>query len=132
MWSIPGWRRRHSLVDRGSYHLLIPEFRELIDFYTVYELNRGKRESTIYTESHNTASFLDAMQARGCKSLDMITEEDVLAFFSQPLTDIPGAVPTGKIFLPFLRQVPTGRKMNAERYFPFCQCCVKREKTFSI
>lgn len=77
----PDGRRRHSLVDHGSYHLLIPEFRELIDFYTVYELNRGKRESTIYTESHNTASFLDAMQARGCKSLDRITEEDVISFF---------------------------------------------------
>ena len=77
----PDGRRRHSLVDRSSYHFLIPEFKELIDFYMDYELNRGKRESTIYTESHNTASFLVAMQSRGCKSLDSITEEDVLSFF---------------------------------------------------
>ena len=64
----PDGRRRHSLVDRSSYHFLIPEFKELIDLYMDYELNRGKRESTIYTESHNAASFLVAMQIRGCKS----------------------------------------------------------------
>ncbi|MDF2943123.1 MAG: integrase family protein [Herbinix sp.] len=39
----PDGRRRHSLSDRGSYHLLIPEYQELIDFYCKAEKERGKK-----------------------------------------------------------------------------------------
>lgn len=77
----PDGRRRHSLFDRGSYHLLASEFKELIDFYMDVERKRGKKESTIYGESRNAATFLFHMQLRGCKSLDTISEEDVLSFF---------------------------------------------------
>lgn len=77
----PDGRRRHTLIVRGSYHLLFTEFKELIDFYTDYENKRGKRESTIYTESHNAVSFLVFLQSRGCDSLEVITEEDVMSFF---------------------------------------------------
>lgn len=66
----PDGRRRHSLSDRGSYHLLLPEFKELIDFYSDAERKRGKKESTIYVEAHNAASFLFHMQLRGCSSLE--------------------------------------------------------------
>lgn len=34
---MPDGRSRHALFERGSYHLLCPEFRELIDFYRIYE-----------------------------------------------------------------------------------------------
>ena len=78
----PDGRRRHSLSDRGSYHLLLPEFKELIDFYSDAERKRGKKESTIYVEAHNAASFLFHMQLRGCSSLETVAEEDVLSFFS--------------------------------------------------
>lgn len=62
---MPDGRSRHTLFERGSYHLLCSEFRELIDFYRIYEKKQGKKESTI----------------RGAQCLDAITEEDVLSFF---------------------------------------------------
>lgn len=77
----PGGRQRHALVEQCSYQLLIPEFRELIDFYCIHERDRGKKESTIYCESQNAASFLLNMQNRGAECLDGISEEDVLSFF---------------------------------------------------
>ena len=78
---MPDDRSRHTLFEKGSYHLLCSEFRELIDFYRIYEKKRGKKESTIRSEALNTASFLHQMQQRGAQCLDAITEEDVLSFF---------------------------------------------------
>lgn len=77
----PDGRHRHSLFERGSYHLLVPEFQELIDFYRAAEKQRGKKEATIRGEAHNTASFLYEMQGKGCSSLEGITEDAVLSFF---------------------------------------------------
>lgn len=54
---MPDGRSRHTLFERGSYHLLCSEFRELIDFYRIYEKKRGKKESTIRGEALNAASF---------------------------------------------------------------------------
>lgn len=77
----PDGRRRHTLFERGSYHLLEPEFQELIDFYCAAERQRDKKESTIRGESLNTASFLYKMQQQGARCLDEITEDAVLSFF---------------------------------------------------
>lgn len=77
----PDRRRRHTLFERGAYHLLEPEFQELIDFYCQYERQRGKRETTIRGESHNAASFLLQMQERGARCLEGITEDSILSFF---------------------------------------------------
>ena len=77
----PDGRHRHTLFERGSYHLLVPEFQELIDFYRAYEVQRGKKESTIRGESLNTASFLYQMQEQGAQCLDEVTEDAVLSFF---------------------------------------------------
>ncbi len=78
---LPDGRHRHTLFERGSYHLLEPEFQELIDFYRIYETQRGKKESTIRGEALNTASFLYRMQEQGARSLDEVTEDAVLSFF---------------------------------------------------
>ena len=78
---LPDGRRRHTLFERGSYHLLVPEFQELINFYCMYEKQRGKKESTIRGESLNTASFLYQMQEKGAQCLDEVTEDAVLSFF---------------------------------------------------
>ena len=77
----PNGRRRHSLLGRGSYHLLNHEYQELIDFYCKTEKERGKKLTTIHSEAMNVASFLYAMQKKGLKSLDAFTEETVLSFF---------------------------------------------------
>ena len=77
----PNGRRRHTLFSRGAYHLLVPEFQELIDFYCEAEEKRGKKDTTIYSESHHAASFLLALQKAGADSLEKITEEQVISFF---------------------------------------------------
>ena len=77
----PDGRHRHTLFKRGSYHLLEPEFQELIDFYRLHEIQRGKKESTIRGESLNTASFLYRMQEQGARCLDEVREDAVLSFF---------------------------------------------------
>ena len=78
---LPDGRHRHTLFERGSYHLLEPEFQELIDFYCIYEKQRDKKESTIRGESLNTASFLFWVQEQGARCLDEVTEDIVLSFF---------------------------------------------------
>jgi integrase len=77
----PDGRRRHQLFERGAYPLLSPEFKSVIDCYCEIERKRGKKTSTIYTESHNASTFLLALQQRGTDSLERITEEAVLAVF---------------------------------------------------
>ena len=77
----PDGRRRHSLSDRGSYHLLNHEYQELIDFYCKTEKERGKKPTTIHGEALNAASFLYFMQKKEFESLDAVTEAAVLSFF---------------------------------------------------
>ena len=77
----PDGRSRHALCRSSSLDLLVGEFRDLVLFYTEFERRRGKKESTIYTESHNAASFFIAMQKRERTSMNSITEEDVMSFF---------------------------------------------------
>jgi len=60
---------------------LSSEFKSIIDCYCEIERKRSKKTSTIYTESHNTSTFLLALQQSGVDSLDSITEEAVLAVF---------------------------------------------------
>jgi integrase len=80
----PDGRRRHELFERGSYPLLPPEFKSVIDLYCEVEKKRGKKLTTIYTESHNASTFFLSLQQKGINSLDKITEEAVLSIFMSP------------------------------------------------
>ncbi len=80
----PNGRRRHELFKRGSYPLLLLEFKSVIDLYCKVEKKRGKKSSTIYTESHNASTFFLSLQQKGIKNLDKITEEAVLSIFISP------------------------------------------------
>lgn len=77
----PDGKHRHALFERGSYPLLLSEFKSVIDFYCEVEKKRGKKPSTIYTESHNASTFFLSLQQKGINSLEKITEEDVLSIF---------------------------------------------------
>ncbi|MGG0718130.1 site-specific integrase [Robertmurraya massiliosenegalensis] len=77
----PDRRRRHELFKRGAYPFLSPEFKSVIDYYCEAERKRGKKNTTIYTESHNGATFFLSLQQKGMDSLDKITEEAVLSIF---------------------------------------------------
>jgi integrase len=80
----PDGRRRHELFKRGAYHLLAPEFKFVIDYYCEAEKKRGKKVTTIYTESHNAATFFLSLQQKGIDSLVKITEDAVLSIFISP------------------------------------------------
>ena len=76
---------RHELFKkRGAYPLLSPEFKSVIDYYCKAEKKRGKKDSSIYTESHNASTFFLSLQQKGMDSLDKITEEAVLLVFMSP------------------------------------------------
>jgi len=77
----PDGRRRHELFERGSYPLLSPEFKSVIDLYCEVGKKRGKKSTTIYTESHNASTFFLSLQQKGINSLDKTTEEAVLSIF---------------------------------------------------
>ena len=77
----PDGRHRHELYPRGSYVFLSDEFKSIIDRYIEAESKRGKKKSTIYTESQNASTFLLSLQGKGMNALDEITEEAVLSFF---------------------------------------------------
>ena len=77
----PDRRHRHELFERGAYPLLSTEFKTVIDYYCEAENKRGKKATTIYTESHNASTFLLALQQKSMDSLDSITEEGVLSVF---------------------------------------------------
>ncbi|KPA15805.1 hypothetical protein MHK_003988, partial [Candidatus Magnetomorum sp. HK-1] len=61
----PDRRRRHELFERGSYPLLTLEFKSIIDIYREVEKKRGKKITTIYTESNNASTFFLSLQQKG-------------------------------------------------------------------
>jgi integrase len=77
----PNRKIKNCFIKRGAYYKLIPEFKELIDFYKLSDKLRGLKEHTIYGNASAASSFLHAMQKKGIQSLDGIHEEDVLSFF---------------------------------------------------
>jgi integrase len=80
----PNGRRRHELFERGAYPLLSPEFKSVIDLYCEVEKKRGKKLTTIYTESHNASTFFLSLQQKGVNRLHEITEKAVLSLFMSP------------------------------------------------
>ena len=73
-----------GLVERGAYSKLVPEFKSLIDYYRMAEQERGKKESSICTESNNASTFLLSLQEAGISRLEDITEEAVMPVFVSP------------------------------------------------
>ena len=79
----PNRCQRHQILRNSSYDLLSTEFKSLIDFYCESEKNKGKKTTTIYTESHNATTFLLALHQKGMDSFNKITESAVLEVFFQ-------------------------------------------------
>ncbi len=123
----PDRRRRHDLFDRGAYPLLSPVFKSVIDLYCEVEKKRGKKSTTIYSESHNASTFFLSLQQQGIYSLGDITEEAVLSIFMSSnevllkscsykknvaavlkacIPNYPKTCPRVLAFLPALRETP--------------------------
>jgi integrase len=61
--------------------MISPRFKAVIDFYRITGKLQGKKETTIYGESHSAATFLLALQQNGIDTPEKITEEAVLSVF---------------------------------------------------
>jgi len=77
----PNRKIKNCLIKRGAYHQLIPEYKEVIDFYKATVKLSNLKENTINGNVSSASSFLCAMQNKGIKRLDSIGEGDVLSFF---------------------------------------------------
>jgi integrase len=77
----PDGKVRNELIKRGLYQYLMPEFKVLIEYYCTVERGHGKKDSSIYSESHNAISFLHSMQESGIIRLNDITEDSVMSVF---------------------------------------------------
>jgi integrase len=77
----PDGRQRQQIVKRGLYHLLLPEFKAVVDCYRASESKRNKKATTITGEASHGASFLYALQQKGINTLGEITEAAVLSVF---------------------------------------------------
>ena len=78
----PDRRRKEPLIKRGAYPQLNSVFKEVIDLYKKSDRKRSLKENTIYGNASAGACFLLAMQNKGHMTLDDITEDNVLSFFT--------------------------------------------------
>lgn len=77
----PSPKSQSGFLRTDNYELLSDDFKQIIDRYITHERQRGKLETTIYTESHNAANFLLKIQKSGITTIGEITEKSVLDFF---------------------------------------------------
>jgi len=77
----PNRRIKNSLIKRANYYKLIPEFKELIDYYQKSDKTSDLEDTTIKGTAFAASCFLYTMQKRGLKSLDSIEEADALSYF---------------------------------------------------
>lgn len=78
---LPNGSNYKKSMERGKYHLLSNEFKHIIDCYCNIASKRGLKESTIYGNSRNTASFFHEIQLKNGHTLSQITENDIISFF---------------------------------------------------
>lgn len=81
--AFPGTRFRSGYFrNASSYDGLKPEYKSLIDSYRLYATENGKKLTTINTECYGACGFLLYLQKLGRELLADVTEEDILAFFT--------------------------------------------------
>ena len=70
------------LVKQGSYPLLNLKFKEMVDYCQTSAKSRGVADGTVRGLTSRASAFLAAMQQKGIRSLEEITETDILDFFT--------------------------------------------------
>ena len=78
----PNRKKGEPLIKRSSYYQLIPTFREIIDLYVEYAKEVGRKDSTIKKRFYKGSCFLLHLQKAGYKSLENVTEKDILNYFT--------------------------------------------------
>jgi integrase len=79
---LPDRRKKTPLIQKRAYFQLIPIFKEIIDLCEECAKKANLKESTIKKRLSKGSCFLLYMQKKEHSSLDTITEDDVLSFFT--------------------------------------------------
>ena len=77
----PNRMAKNCLIKHGAYHQLIPEYKEIVDYYASSTKVGDLKESTVKGNVSCASSFFLAMQKRGLLNIGSISEEDTLSFF---------------------------------------------------
>ena len=78
----PDYRRKDPLIQRGAYHKLNAEFKEVADACQISGFSRNLKPQTVKGELSALSCFLLSMQEKGLEHLPEIGEEDALSFFT--------------------------------------------------
>lgn len=78
----PNRRKQEKLIKWSSYYKLNPQFKEILDLYVKYAEKAGYQESTIRKRITKGACFLLHFQNLGYASLENITEQHVISYFT--------------------------------------------------
>lgn len=78
----PGDHHWHSLWERGVYTKLLPEFKGLVDHYSMTADLQQTKKTALKQNISSISNFLYALQKMGCRSLADVSQEYVLNFFS--------------------------------------------------
>ena len=65
----------------NAYSHLLPEFKELLDFYRANADYKIKKQTTVQSDISNTAAFLHSLQHKGIDSLAKIDESCITEMF---------------------------------------------------
>jgi site-specific recombinase XerD len=77
----PDRRRQRPLFQRGSYHELDDDKREVIDLFEEGAGLRGLKAKTVRGYASSCSCFLLGMQSLGRASIADVTESDVMGYF---------------------------------------------------
>lgn len=78
----PDRTKKEPLIKWASYYQLTPAFKEIIDLYVKYAEAAGRKETTIRKRIYKGSCFLRYFQDNGHASLETVTEQEVLGFFT--------------------------------------------------
>ena len=79
----PDRKCHEPLVKRGAYPQLNETFKGVINRYKEADMKCGLKEHSIHNRAIGGSCFLLAMQNRGCRTLNDITEDDAMSFFTK-------------------------------------------------
>ena len=124
----PDGMHRHTLFERDSYHLLEPEFQELIGFCHLHEIQRGKKESTSGASPLTRPLFYTRYRSRAPDAWMKWQKMRSCHFSFRKTACCRRAVLTRKTYLLSLRSDSNGKGHSAGGYWVFSPCWGKQGK----
>ena len=113
-----------------SYEFLSDDFKQVIDRYRKNERQRGKLETTIYSESQNAACFFLQMQQSGITTIGEIAEQNVLDYFFDGERITKSSSYKKKIASVIRACIPDYPNGECKKILAFLPCLKERRKNY--